>query len=73
MSISQSTGIPRETIRRKIRQPVAEGWLREAGPDKLIVTSLPGRHLAGFDLDTLEHFYAAARKILRLVEKRSRS
>jgi len=73
MSISQSTGIPRETVRRKIRQLVAKGWLRKAGPDKLIVTSLPGRHFAEFDLDTLEHFYTAAREILQLVEKRSRS
>jgi DNA-binding FadR family transcriptional regulator len=73
MSISQSTGIPRETVRRKIRQLVAKGWLRKAGPDKLIVTSLPGRHFAEFDLETLEHFYAAAREILQFVEKRSRS
>ena len=56
-----------------LRQLVAKGWLRKAGPDKLIVTSLPGRHFAEFDLETLEHFYTAAREILRLVEKRSRS
>jgi hypothetical protein len=73
MSISQSTGIPRETVRRKIRQLVAKGWLRKAGPDKLIITSLPARHFAEFDLETLEHFYAAAHSVLRLVEKRSRS
>jgi len=73
MSISLSTGIPRETVRRKIRQLVAKGWLRKAGPDKLIVTSLPARHFAEFDLETLEHFYSAAHEILRLVEKRSQS
>jgi hypothetical protein len=72
MSISQSTGIPRETVRRKIRQLVAKGWLRKAGPDKLIVTSLPAQHFREFDLETLEHFYAAAREILQLVDKRSR-
>jgi len=73
MSISQSTGIPRETVRRKIRQLVTKGWLRKAGPDKLIVTSLPARHFAEFDLETLAHFYSAAQEILRLVEKRSQS
>ena len=40
MSISQSTEIPRETVRRKIRQLVAKGWLRkllrgEADHDRL--------------------------------------
>ena len=73
MSISQSTGIPRETVRRKIRQLVAKGWVRKAGPDKLIITSLPARHFAEFDLETLEHFHAAAQEVLRLVENRSRS
>ena len=73
VSISQSTGIPRETVRRKIRQLVAKGWVRKAGPDKLIITSLPARHFAEFDLETLEYFHAAAQEVMRLVEKRSRS
>jgi len=64
--------IPRETVRRKIRQLVAKGWLRKAGPDKLIVTSLPDS-FRGVRPQTLEHFYAAAQEILQLVEKRSRS
>ena len=73
MSISQSTGIPRETVRRKIRQLVARGWVRKAGPDKLVITSLPARHFAEFDLETLDGFCTAAQEVLRLVEKRSRS
>jgi hypothetical protein len=72
MSISQSTGIPRETVRRKIRKLVAKGWVRRAGPDKLIVTRAPARHFAEFDLETLEQFVVAAREILGLVERRSR-
>ena len=60
-------------MRRKIRQLVAKGWLRKAGPDKLIITSLPARHFAEFDLETLEHFHTAAHAVLRLVENRSRS
>jgi hypothetical protein len=35
---------------------VAKDRLRTAGPDKLIITGLPGSHFAEFDLDTLEHF-----------------
>jgi hypothetical protein len=72
MSVSQSTGIPRETVRRKIRQLIARGWLRREGPDELFVTSEPSRHFAEFDLDTLEYFYDAAQKIVELVERESR-
>ena len=72
MSISQSTGIPRETVRRKIRELIARGWLRRGGPDELFVTQAPGRHFAEFDLETLEHFYDAAREVLQMVEKRAR-
>ncbi len=38
MSISESTGIPRETVRRKIRVLIKKGWLKQLGPDKLVVT-----------------------------------
>ncbi|MFO1393700.1 MAG: hypothetical protein U1F09_08095 [Steroidobacteraceae bacterium] len=72
LSISQSTGIPRETVRRKIRKLVAKGWVRTAARDQLVVTRSPARHFADFDLETLEHFVEAAREILRFVEHRSR-
>ena len=72
MSVSQSTGIPRETVRRKIRELIARGWLRREGPDELFVTREPSRHFAEFDLETLDHFYDAARRIMPLVERRSR-
>jgi DNA-binding IclR family transcriptional regulator len=72
MSISQSTGIPRETVRRKIRELIARGWVRRAGANQLFVTRAPARHFAEFDLETLEHFYDAARDLLQLVEKRTR-
>jgi hypothetical protein len=72
MSISQSTGIPRETVRRKIRELIARGWLRRKGRDELFVTQAPARHFAEFDLETLEYFYDAAREVLQLVEKRTR-
>jgi hypothetical protein len=72
MSVSESTGIPRETVRRKIRQLIARGWVRKEGPDELYVTREPAKHFAEFNLETLEHFYDAAQKVLGMVEKRSR-
>jgi len=39
-SIAAATGLPRETVRRKIRQLVAKGWVRKAGPDTLFITEI---------------------------------
>ena len=72
MSISDSTGIPRETVRRKIRALVKKGWLKQLGPDKLVVTEVPRKHFTDFDLDTLEQFHAAAKEILELDKNRGR-
>jgi predicted transcriptional regulator len=73
LSISDSTGIPRETVRRKIRMLIAKGWVKKSGRDKLVVTRLPAQHFADFDLETMEWFYAAAKDVLRLVERRGRA
>ena len=65
MSVSQSTGIPRETVRRKIRKLVAKGWVRQVGPDKLVITRLPGQHFVEFDRETMERFASTADRIRR--------
>lgn len=70
LSISQSTGIPRETVRRKVRALVDRGWVRRLAPDQLVVTRQPARHFADFDVETLERFHATAVHVNRLVEKR---
>lgn len=70
MSISKSTGIPRETVRRKIRALIKRGWLKQIGPDKLVVTELPRKHFTEFDLDTLERFLTTAEEVLALVKSR---
>ena len=69
MSVSESTGIPRETVRRKIAELVAKGWLNKVGRDGLVVTSMPARHFAKFDDETLGHFCETAGKIRRVAEK----
>lgn len=72
MSISDSTGIPRETVRRKIRALIKKGWLKQLGPDKLVVTEVPRNYFTEFDRDTLEQFHAAAKGILKLARNRGR-
>ena len=38
-SISQATGIPRESVRRKVNEMVAEGWLEKGARGGLMVTA----------------------------------
>jgi len=42
-SIAQATGIPRQTVRRKVKALVARGWLLEQA-DGLIVSPVPFEH-----------------------------
>jgi hypothetical protein len=72
MSVSASTGIPRETVRRKIRWLIEKGWVQQIGRDKLLVTGNAGREFADFDLETFERFHEAALRIFALVDKRAR-
>lgn len=73
MSISASTGIPRETVRRKIADLVAKGWLQKVGRDGLVVTSMPARYFAKFDDETLGQFCEIVRKVHRVAQKRRRT
>lgn len=56
MSVSESTGIPRETVRRKIKWLIARGWVRQEGRDRLCVGPTVGTEFAQFDAEMLEHF-----------------
>ena len=70
MSVSASTGIPRETVRRKIRWLIRKGWVQQVGRDKLVLTPVVGREFADFDRETLERFHPTATEILRLLAPR---
>ena len=70
MSVSMATGIPRETVRRKIRWLIQQGWVQQVGRDKLFVTRDVGRHFAEFDLETLERVHEMTIVISATVEKR---
>ena len=73
MSVSASTGIPRETVRRKIAWLVDKGWIQKAGRDKLVVTPKARQDFAEFDLEALERFYDTASRILSLLAPRKPS
>ena len=46
-SIAESTGIPRETVRRKVAALIAKGWLERRG-DELTITTLSTREATPF-------------------------
>ena len=56
MSVSESTGIPRETVRRKVKWLVSKGWIVQAGRDKLYLTPGIGEVFAEFDSKMMEEF-----------------
>ena len=69
MSVSMSTGIPRETVRRKVQWLIQKGWLRQEGRDKLFVTEAAARDFAEFDIETIELFHEAAYRLMATLAK----
>jgi hypothetical protein len=54
MSVASATGVPRETVRRKIAWLVARGWVRRVGRDQLYIDEKVGADFAQFSLGTIE-------------------
>jgi hypothetical protein len=55
-SVAASTGIPRETVRRKVAWLAGRGWVRREGRDQLFVDERAGADFAQFNLATVEMF-----------------
>jgi DNA-binding GntR family transcriptional regulator len=63
-SLSQSTGIPRETIRRKIDALIARGWLEKVPGKGVRITPVCVTHFShSFNVPTLTELLATARVI----------
>jgi len=63
-SISQSTGIPRETVRRKIASLVAKNWIKRDTKGQVFITDLPAIEFEQFNFELVNEFLNAARQIL---------
>jgi hypothetical protein len=70
MSVAASTGIPRETVRRKIRWLIERGWIEQAGRDKLFLSRAVAQHFAAFDVETVENFASAWSRLATMMERR---
>jgi len=71
MSISCATGIPRETVRRKIQWLEQRGWISKDDTGALTVTDLPSKDFADFNYETMERFIATADKVSQIMEQAS--
>lgn len=71
LSISVATGIPRETVRRKIQWLEQRGWVSKDDKGALTVTAVPFEDFAEFNFEALERFIATADKLRRILESSS--
>lgn len=62
-SIAQATGIPRQTVRRKIASLVKRGWLH-ATPAGVVVTAAPYDHFEEFNRVNVADFLETAQTLL---------
>jgi hypothetical protein len=67
LSISQATGIPRETVRRKVKQLVDRGWLVREGARSLTLAPRAIEQMDPSGRAIMDDFNEAAR-VVRLVE-----
>jgi hypothetical protein len=73
LSVSAATGIPRETVRRKVKGLLARGWIQAGARGALQVTPQLHRRFEEFDRETADRFATAARAILPLLDADSRA
>ena len=71
LSISAATGIPRETVRRKIQWLEQRGWILKDDTGALTVTASPFEDFVEFNFEALERFIATADKLRRILEPSS--
>jgi hypothetical protein len=68
LSVSAATGVPRETVRRKVRMLEEKGWLKVGERGELLVAPRIGRRFATFDQKTNAEFERYARAVLKIID-----
>lgn len=70
LSLSHATGIPRETVRRKIAALVRRGWVSQNARGEAFVTAAAGAHfMPDFNRETLLQVLALSRDLQALLEE----
>ena len=67
-SISEATGIPRETVRRKVEKLIAMGWLRRDSRGHLFITEKPARHFVPeFNFESLRELLYTSERVRHIL------
>jgi hypothetical protein len=69
-SVASATGIPRETVRRKVRWLEHKGWLTVGVRGELSITPGIGKQFAQFDSKTIDRFLETVREGLPALERK---
>ncbi len=68
-SISEATGIPRETVRRKVEKLIALGWIRRDSRGHLFITAKPYEHFAPeFNLESLQELLEVSERLWQVLD-----
>lgn len=69
LSISASTGIPRETVRRKIQWLQEQGWIEKNAKGHLSITPLPAEAFKEFNQEMLVEFFNIYERIQAVLQQ----
>ena len=64
-SVSEATGIPRETVRRKVGSLAAKGWIRRNRQGDLFLTSRPMKHFRSSHYQLMNDLLETVDRILQ--------
>jgi hypothetical protein len=70
LSVAEASGIPRETVRRKVDKLVKLGFVTRDGGGGLAVTRKVGRHFREFDRETMLGLVELAERIHGMLAQR---
>ncbi len=69
LSISDATGIPRETVRRKVNALIQRGWVSQNERGHLYLTPEAAQHFQGFLFPLIEELLPAVRDLAEVLEQ----
>ena len=69
LSISDATGIPRETVRRKVNALIKRGWVSQNERGHLYLTPLVAQHFQRFLFSLIEELLPAAQELAEVLEQ----
>jgi hypothetical protein len=70
LSVAEASGVPRETVRRKVDKLVALGLVSRADDGTLAVTRKVGTHFKAFDRQAMQELLELAERVRAVVGRR---